>query len=358
PGSKSDHIAPGLPGAIGKVAPMRLHRLILCCLASCTLGLAFEGDVRAAETPLARLEVSPPDIHLNSSRAQQLFVVQANYADGITRDVTAQAKASLVNAAFAKLDKNVLTPLADGVTELTVEFGGRSVKVPVKVTDAKKDRPISFKLDVMPIFMRSGCNQGSCHGAARGKDGFRLSLFGFDADGDHYRLTREINGRRINLAPPGESLLMEKAAGKVPHTGGQRIKEGDEYWNTMLRWLNAGVPQDPPTVATPVAVDLYPKNAVLDGKGATQQMIVRARYSDGTDRDVTSLALFLSNNDNSAKISPNGLVTAAERGEAFVMARFSTFTVGSQMIVLPKGLQFTSPKVPKNNYIDTLVNAK
>src|SRR5476651_1896509 len=65
----------------------------------------------------------------------------------------------------------------------------------------------SFRLDVEPVFFRSGCNQGGCHGAARGKDGFRLSLFGFDADGDHYRLTREMPGRRINLTTPAESLL-------------------------------------------------------------------------------------------------------------------------------------------------------
>ncbi len=87
-------------------------------------------------------------------------------------------------------------------------------------------------------------------------------------------------------------------------------------------------------------------------------MVVRAKYSDGSERDVTALALFLSNNDNSAKISPNGLVTAAERGEAFVMARFATFTVGSQVIVLPKSLKFDFPQVKENNYIDTLVNAK
>ena len=105
-----------------------------------------------------------------------------------------------------------------------VEFGGQAVTAPVKVKDAKVDRPISFKLDVMPVFMKSGCNQGSCHGAARGKDGFRLSLFGFDPDGDHYRLTREISGRRINLALPAESLLLEKAAGKVPHTGGTALQ--------------------------------------------------------------------------------------------------------------------------------------
>ena len=295
---------------------------------------------------------------LATSRSRQVFVVQATFADGITRDVTGEAKATLVNPALAKLDKNILTPSADGATELKVEFGGKTISVPVAVKDAVKDRPISFKLDVMPVFMRNGCNQGSCHGAARGKEGFRLSLFGFDPDGDHYRLTREMNGRRINLALPNESLLIEKAVGRVAHTGGQRIKDGDEYHQTLLRWLEAGVPQDPADQPTAVGVDLYPKVAVLDGKGSTQQMVVRAKYSDGSVRDVTSLALFLSNNDTSAKISPDGLVTAGDRGEAFVMARFATFTVGAQVIALPKALQFTFPQVPENNYIDTLVNAK
>ena len=87
-------------------------------------------------------------------------------------------------------------------------------------------------------------------------------------------------------------------------------------------------------------------------------MTVRARYSDGTDRDVTSLAVFLTNNDGSAAVSPDGLVTAGERGEAFVMARFATFTVGSQFIVLPKGLKFAYPREPETSYIDKLVGDK
>src|SRR5262249_2179634 len=211
------------------------------------------------------------------------------------------------NPALLKLEKNVLYPMADGATELKAEFGGKFTVAKVNVKDASIERPISFKLDVMPVFMRAGCNVGSCHGAARGKEGFRLSLFGFDRDGDHYRLTREINGRRINLAIPEESLLIEKALGRVPHTGGTRFKQDSEYYHTLIRWLEAGVPNDPPTVAKPVAVDLYPKNGVLDGKGATQQLTVRAKYSDGSERDVTSLTVFLSNNDNSAKVSPDGL---------------------------------------------------
>ena len=104
--------------------------------------------------------------------------------------------------------------------------------------------PISFQLDVMPVFMRAGCNTGSCHGAARGKDGFRLSLFGFDPDGDHYRLTREMIGRRINLAVPAESLLLEKAIGAGAAHRRQAVR-GRQRATTRrsIRWLEAGAPQ-------------------------------------------------------------------------------------------------------------------
>jgi Protein of unknown function (DUF1549)/Protein of unknown function (DUF1553) len=337
---------------------MRYHAFGKRAVSVVFVGLLLASSGQAGSPALTAVQVYPPDIHLDTIRSRQSFVVQATYADGITRDVTAEAKATLGNPALVRLEKGVAYPVSDGATEMKIEFGGREVSVPVQVKNAKADRPISFKLDVMPVFMKSGCNQGSCHGAARGKDGFRLSLFGFDPDGDHYRLTREINGRRVNLALPRESLLMEKATGHVPHTGGTRFTEESELYQTLLRWLEAGAPQDPPGLPTPVGLELLPKNAVLDGKGTKHQMVVRARYSDGSDRDVTSLALFLSNNDTSATISPEGVVTAGERGEAFVMARFATFTVGAQMIVLPKGLQFQFPKVAEKNYIDTLVNNK
>ncbi len=135
-----------------------------------------------------------------------------------------------------------MVPLADGQTRLEVEFAGQKVSVPVTVRSASASGPLSFKLDVMPVFMRSGCNSGSCHGSARGKDGFRLSLFGFDPDGDYYRLTRELGFRRINLALPEESLLLEKATGSVPHTGGKRFDAQSPYYATLLGWLRDGAP--------------------------------------------------------------------------------------------------------------------
>jgi hypothetical protein len=166
-------------------------------------------------------------------------------------------------------------------------------------------------------------------------------------------------GRRINLAIPSDSTLLEKATGAVPHTGGKRFEPSSELYQTLHGWIEAGAPNDDASkLPKVVGVDLYPKLAIMDGKGATQQLTVRARYSDGTDRDVTSLAIFLTNNDVSAPVSTGGLVTAGARGEAFVMARYETHTVGSQFIVLPKGLSFTFPDEPESNYIDKLVNDK
>ncbi|MDE2508346.1 MAG: DUF1549 domain-containing protein, partial [Planctomycetota bacterium] len=151
----------------------------------------------------------------------------------------------------------------------------------------------------------------------------------------------------------------EKAVGAVPHTGGKRFETSSELYQTLYEWIDSSAPNDDVAkLPTVVGVDLYPRKAVLDGTGAKQRMTVRARYSDGSDRDVTSLALFLSNNDVSAAVNPDGVVTAGTRGEAFVMARFETHTVGSQFIVLPKGLKFQYPDEPKGNYIDDLVAQK
>ena len=333
-----------------------IHRIVqsltVAVLVVCSVNVA-----PAADAPTS-LEVYPAEVHLNTLRDRQSLVVQVAYPNGLTEDVTSKAKLTLSNAAIVKLDGQTLHPAADGEGQLTVEFAGLKKVVPVKVEQAATDRAVSFKLDIMPIFMKSNCNTGSCHGAARGKDGFRLSLFGFDPDGDHFRITREQPGRRLNLAIPEDSLLMTKSVGSVPHTGGKRFGTDGEYYATMMRWMKSGALNDQGEVPKVVAVELYPPAAVLDGPESTQQLTVRAKYSDGTDRDVTNLAVFLSNNDTSASVSADGLVTAGERGEAFIMARFETHTVGRHFITLPKGLQYTDPKTPSNNYVDELVYGK
>lgn len=334
--------------------PLALYALRFVLL---TLVLAAAGAA-AAESPPTRIDVFPPDVHLSTAADRQRIVVVAARADGVTEDVTAKAKLMVTDAKLAKLEGTTLHPVADGQTNLAVEYGGHTAAIPVVVKEAAAARPVSYQLDVMPVFMRAGCNVGSCHGSASGKDGFHLSLFGYDPQSDYHSLTREIGFRRLNLALPQRSLLLEKAVGEVPHTGGKRFEKDSDYYRTLLSWIEAGAPKDPGEVPAVESIELFPKQVVLEGSEARQQFIVRAKYSDGSDRDVTDLVAFLSNNDNSAPIDDNGLVTAKNRGEAFVLARFETKTVGSQILVLPAGLEYTPPDAKPVNYVDALVNAK
>ena len=301
---------------------------------------------------LVEINVYPENIDLSNSRDRQRVIVQARFADGITEDVTEQATLTAVNAEVLRKDGYTFYPKTDGETTVNVEYQGKAIQIPVKVQNAEVIPPISYTLDVMPIFLKTNCNTGSCHGAARGKDGFRLSLYGFDINGDYTRITRDFSSRRINLAFPEDSLLLTKGAGVVPHTGGTRFRKGDELYETVHEWLRSGALLDQGEIPTVTKVDIYPKGAVLNGEGAQQKISVRAYYSDGTDRDVTHLAYFSSNNDNSAVIEQDGVVTAQNRGEAFIMARFDTHTVGTHFIVLPKNLQFAWNELPENNYID------
>jgi hypothetical protein len=312
--------------------------------------------ISAAE--LTEIIAYPSDIGLYNARDRQTITVQALFADGVTRDVTAEATITVTDKNLIKLEGTTLTPTADGETTVSVVFGGKTLSLPAVVKDSTVTPELSFKLDIMPIFMKTNCNTGSCHGAASGRDGFRLSLFGFDHVGDYQRVTREIGNRRINLAFPHESLMLSKSTGSVPHTGGTRFRKGDPLYNLMHEWIDAGAVADKADIPTCTKIEVYPNSAVLDGEGATQKVTVRAFYSDGTNRDVSHLAFFLSSNENSAIIEQDGIVTAQNRGEAFVMARFDTHTVGTNIIVLPKGLDFTWKEVPENNYVDTLLHEK
>ena len=319
------------------------------------LGMTFCARGNEA---ISELHVYPPALRLCSAKARQRVVVQATQSDGITRELAPGALCVLANTNIARLANGMLYPVANGQTELRVSFAGQTIVAPVTVTNATAQPPVSFRLDVMPIFTKAGCNSGACHGTSRGKDGFHLSLFGFDPEGDYFRLTREQIGRRVNLAIPQESLIVQKGLGAVQHTGGVRFATNSDLCQTLVRWLAAGANNDPTNVARLEGIDIFPKTAVLEGSNVQQHFLVQARYSDGTERDVTPLAVFLSNNEIVARVSDQGAVTAGQRGEAFIQARFGEFNVGAQIIVIPKGLQYQWPDVPAYNYIDEAVYAK
>ena len=263
------------------------------------------------------------------------------------------------------------------ITSLTLLFLGHVMLVSARDARAEDHGSVSFRRDVMPVFFRAGCNSGTCHGAARGKDGFHLSLFGYDPKGDYFRITQQMIGRRVNVAVPEQSLLLKKAIGAVAHSGGKRFAKDSEYYRTVLRWIAAGAPDGQADVPEVVGLELSEERFVFDGdltkeKGATKTddphlgslpfrgrggevLRVFALHSDDSRRDVTSLARFHSNNASVVSIDENGLVTPTGPGDTNVFARFSRFTIGAEAIVLPPAEDFQWPDPPATNFIDKLV---
>ena len=339
---------------------------LLCAAEPSDAARSPNHSTKHSESRSQSLEIYPSSIQLGSARDFQSLVAMIRHDSGLSTDVSKEVTWSIGNDKVAVLDHDQVVPVGDGTTELIATYAGKRVSIPVKVSDASSRPAISFEKDVMPVLTRSGCNTGSCHGASRGKDGFRMSLFGFDPSGDYFRITREIGVRRINLARPRESLLLKKSVGAVPHTGGKRFELDSDYYATLLEWLQDGAPADKTKPKgkdsrslAPASLSIYPQQAVMEGEESGQQLLAIATYADGSTRDVTKLASFSSNNSGTAAIDRDGYVTAGLRGEAFVMARFGTHTQGSQVLVLPKGLKYQPTKEdPDSSYIDQIVNRK
>lgn len=321
-----------------------------------------EKPAEPAPTEFVSLAVYPPEAVLNHAKDFQQIVAVAKRADGVTLDVTKlanwQVAADTESSAALDFNAGRLTASANGRASLSAEFAGLQAAVDVTAVGIEQHQPVSYRHDVIPIFLRAGCNSGGCHGSSRGKDGFRLSLFGFDPAGDHHRLTRELVTRRLNLALPEESLLLLKATGAVPHTGGKLFDSESDYYHKLHTWIADGAKNDLKDAPTVDSLTLYPPSAAIGVDGQTQKFVAVATYSDGKTRDVTHLAVFQSSNDTTAAIDGSGLVTSAQAGEAFIMARFDTHTVGSQVLVLPTDKPFVPSDEEPANYIDELVNQK
>src|SRR5262245_34627330 len=284
---------------------------------------------------------------------RQLVVAQGN------DDVTRRATYASDNAAVAKVDAaGYVTPVADGSATITATVGPARLAIPVKVTGFASGRPVDFRTEVQPLLSKFGCNSGGCHGKASGQNGFKLSLFGFDAAFDHAALTREARGRRIFPAAPDHSLLLLKVSGQVAHGGGRRINKDSEEYRLLRRWIAAGAPASAPDAPTVVKLRVTPTDRVLRPK-ATQQLAVLADYSDGTERDVTRQSEFASNLDVVASVGSDGLVKAGElSGEAAIMTRYLGYVAVFRGLV-PHGEPLADiPEFKPLNYVDELAVAK
>jgi hypothetical protein len=185
-----------------------------------------------------------------------------------------------------------------------------------------EDAPPSFEHDILPILSKRGCNGGGCHGALAGKGGFRLSLFGYDPGSDHVAITRDLRGRRVDLASPGASLLVTKPTMTLPHKGGLRLEPDSDDYRTLAAWIAAGCPGPSASEKRLEAIALSPSIIVASEGGP--RVSVTARYSDGTTRDVTAHARFTSTDEAICTVDQSGGLRIVGHGEAAVTAWYAS----------------------------------
>jgi hypothetical protein len=317
-------------------------------------------NVLATELPLkevavASLRVQPKLILLDHQEDFQSIIAQAFYEDEKSKDVLNQIEVEIVDPSICSYEEGVFYPTKNGKTNAIIRFQGKESQIAVECKNSTEKEELSFALHVMPIFTKAGCNTGGCHGASRGQDNFRLSLFGFDPKGDRHRLLDEFPGRRVNLAVPEDSMLLTKAIKAVPHTGGQLFDKQSNEYKVLLKWLKQGAPEDKKDLKKAVRLEFFPANSVIN-QGGQQTVSVRVVYSDGSDADISALCSFISSDDSLATIDGKVLQTK-KTGEAFMMARFGTLTALTQVISLTHN-SGAIEGIKEVNYIDQLSNKK
>ncbi len=228
-------------------------------------------------------------------------------------------------------------------------------------TSGPSIQPIpSFVHDVLPMMAKAGCMAGACHAKPEGQNGFKLSVFSYDPKADYGEIVKEARGRRVFPAAPEESLLLLKPTMALDHGGGQRIDPGSETYKTMVAWIRGGMPYQHTNEPALMRIAIEPSQSTY-AKNESKQFRVRAIYADGSDRDVTHLSDYISNDKEIAKVDAEGKVQIGSlQGEGVIVARFMGFVDASRITVpASKTLPHENYEaLPVNNFIDRLAYAQ
>ncbi len=360
------HGCAGRPARSGRRDATRRVRAALAILA--LFGL-FGAGLPAAATPTARtapidLELQPPELAFDNIRDGRKLLVTGILEGGRRIDLTAETEIRTDAAPVERGEDGFFTPTGAGSGSLTVEAAGLTATVPVSVhaTDgADTAPPVTFVRDVLPVMNKVGCSQGTCHGAAKGKNGFKLSLRGYDPEFDYQSLLHDMSGRRFNRADPAGSLMLAKPTMQVAHEGGLRLEHGSRHYNLLLDWISTGVPYGDPKLDRVKRLEIHPGEVFMHRPGMRQQTIVIAHHGDGRTRDVTREAHITSSNTETMAIedTPSGpAALGLRRGESTLLVRYEGQFVTAPVTVLSGREGFEWTALPQVNYIDELIDEK
>ncbi len=331
-------------------------RTLLLLLILSAVATAADAEKLPPNAKVTSLAVQPASIELANPYAYGQLLVTAKLDTGDTVDVTRIAKIEAPKTATVS-SAGLVRPAGDGAGEIVISLGGQTAKVAVKVSGQKAAKAVSFVTDVQPVLSKLGCNAGTCHGSAQGKNGFKLSLRGYDSIFDHRSLTDDLEGRRFNRAAPDKSLMLLKPAGAVPHAGGVVWQPGDPNYELVKQWIADGVALDY-TAPRVVGIEVAPLNPTIQAIGGKQQFAVIANYADGRKRDVSAESFIESSNTEVATVDKTGLLTSLRRGESTMLVRYEGSYAASTVVVMGDRSEYAWKQQPILSPLDALVDAK
>ncbi len=323
-----------------------------------TSAILVGGLVSAASAEqILEIRVAPPALKIANAADARRLIVSGRTADGFWLDLTSKAKFT-PSAPIVKRDKEGLFHAARaGKSQIVVSAAGRTTTVPVVVVGTATPQ-VSFVRDIMPALSKTGCNAGTCHGSVKGKNGFKLSLRGFDPEFDYHAIVQDISGRRLNKAKPEESLMLSKPMQEVAHQGGLVFEKSSRFYPMFYKWIAGGVKTDADKLKRANRIEVLPASPKMRLPGDQQQLVVIAHYPDGATRDVTRDAVFTSTMSETSTVTPEGVVTAARRGEAAILVRYEGNYAANGITVIGDRTGYKWVGKPQINYIDKLVDAK
>ncbi len=299
---------------------------MMCGRLSVLLMLGAASMVSAAE-----LRIDPPNVVLTGPRGSQRLLVLTTAGGAVTGDLTPSAVFVSSNPVIATVDdKGIVRAHGNGTATITALVGVDQATALVKVEKAETPSDWSFRNHIVPLLTKIGCNSGACHGALAGKGGFKLSLRGYAPADDHFVLTRQAQGRRINKLEPARSLMLLKPTLALSHGGGLKIEVPSPEYDVIADWIAAGAPGLSDHDPRIQKLEVFPSHGVLKPKDRLQ-IIVRASYSDGRTEDVTKMAKFFSTEDMVAGVDDSGMVRIAGYGEAAITVSFGNLVAAARI---------------------------
>ena len=331
---------------------MNLHRKSVIFL---LISLVNSVSLAAGES----LIILPSEILLRGPEARQTVLAEMADSSLVTQSIRSGTVWTSGDERIAKVVDGQVVPVGNGTTTISVTANGQTASTKVVVEQFDELHQWNFRNHVQSVLSKTGCNSGACHGAAAGKNGFKLSLRGYDPEHDFFSLTHQARGRRVVPNDPGRSLVLTKPTQAIPHKGGLRFTEDSLEYRVIAEWIAQGIKAPSDSDPRIQRLVILPEASRLKA-GTEQPMIVIAHFTDGHTEDVTRWAKYTSTNHSVCSVDDQGLVKVNGSGEGAIVAWYlaqnttATVTVPYLNAVPPEAFSQSQ----RANFIDDLVIEK